>query len=134
MTFRTASFFIIAVLAIGLAYVGYRLMDLSISYSYASSGEDEANADNRRFRRLLLEAWRGMDRSRVITLLQKDAKAHPEEKIFIKEDGRAIWYEDYDFRFSEKGTLEGIGQGVGVPSPKACGGAEAPSAEPCTAP
>lgn len=124
----------IALLVLSLAYVSYRWVDVSISYGYASAGEDDALAESKRFRRLLLSAMKGQDKARVMALLHDDAKAHPEEHIFIKDEGRSVSYDNQDFRFSEGGILEGIGQGVGVPSPRACGGPEAPTDAPCAAP
>jgi len=131
MSYRAVSLLVMGLLVIGLAYVGYRWIDVSISYGYASSGEDEANANNKRLRRLLLAASKGSDKARVALLLKSDAEAYPNEHILIKEDGSSIWYDGVEFRFSERGILVGVGQGVGEPSPQTCGNPGAPTDRPC---
>lgn len=134
MNHRAVFLLIIVVLLLGLGYTTYKWIDVSVSYGYASSGEDEALVANKKFRRLLLAALKGQEKARVVSLLNEDARAHPEDHILIKDEGRSVSYESQDFRFSEQGRLEGIGQGVGMPSPRACGGPEAPKDAPCVAP
>lgn len=134
MSYRTFSLLVMAPLLLALGYVTYQWIDVSVSYGYSSSGEDEALADGKRFRRLLLTALKGQDKASVLSLLTDDSRAHPEDHILIKDEGDSVSYEGQDFHFSEKGVLEGIGQGVGVPSRRACGGPDAPKNAPCIAP
>ncbi|WP_170207599.1 Imm58 family immunity protein [Luteibacter pinisoli] len=134
MSYRVFSLVVMASLLPALGYVTYQWIDVSVSYGYSSSGEDEALADGKRFRRLLLTALKGQDKASVLSLLTEDAKTHPDEHILIKDEGDSVSYEGQDFRFGEKGVLEGIGQGVGIPSRRACGGHDAPKNAPCTAP
>ncbi|QWT21278.1 immunity protein 58 [Bacillus sp. NP157] len=134
MSYRTISLTVIATLLLALGYVTYHWIDMAISNDYSSKGEDEALVSNKQFRRLLLVALKGQDKAHVVSLLNDDANAHPDEHILIKDEGRSVSYENHDFRFSKDGILEGIGQGVGVPAPDACGGPEDPKGAPCTAP
>ncbi|QWT21255.1 immunity protein 58 [Bacillus sp. NP157] len=134
MSYKTISLLVIALLLLGLGYVTEKWLDMSVSYGYTSAEEKDLLAENKRFRRMLLTALSGQEKGRLVSLLNEDARAHPEEHSVIKDEGRLVFYDDQDFRFSEKGLLEGIGRGVGVPSPSACGGPEAPKNAPCLAP